>query len=115
MAKKKTPLQIVKDDHGSKDALVDKVAALVDREDGESEEDHKKRLKLVPNAKLLHLLAVGEKAKALGGRDGIVARILELKNQSKDHEFGDKLKKTSLGRLIDTLQSLERAAKKKAG
>lgn len=115
MANKKTPLQIVKDDHGSKDALVDKVAALVDREEGESEEEHKKRLKLVPNAKLLHLLAVGEKAKALGGRDGMVAKILELKKQTKDHEYADALKKQSLGRLIDTVQSLERAAKKAGG
>lgn len=112
MSKNKTPLQIVKDEHGSKDALVDKVAALVDRDEGESEEDHKKRLKLVPNAKLLHLHTVGERAKALGGRDAMVAKILELKKQAKDHEYADKLKSLSLGTLIDKVESLERAAKK---
>lgn len=115
MSSKKTPLQIVKDEHGNKDALVDKVAALVDADPDESEDDHKKRLKLVPNAKLLHLLAIGERAKELGGREGIVGKILELKGQTKDHEYGDKLKRLSLGQLLDTLGSLERAARKKAG
>ncbi len=115
---KKTPLQIVKETYGSKDALVDKVAAQVEREEGESEADHKKRLKYVSNAKLLHLAAQADKLAELGGRDGLVAKILEIKSQAKDHEFADKLRKTSVGRLLDMLASLQRNAAnqaKKAG
>lgn len=109
-----TPLQIIRDQHGSKDALIDKVLPLVEPLDGESTDDHKKRLKYVANAKLLHLHALGERAKKLGGRDKIVARILELRGQTKDHEYADKLKKLSLGRIVDLLQSTERRAAGKA-
>ncbi|MCH9685568.1 MAG: hypothetical protein K0V04_29325 [Deltaproteobacteria bacterium] len=112
---KKTPLQIVKETYGSKDALIEKVAAVVEREEGESEADHKKRLKYVSNAKLLHLMAVVEKVDALGGRDGMVSKILELKGQAKDHEYTDKLKKMPLARLADLAQQLQRAARKQAG
>lgn len=110
---KKTPLQLVKDQYGSKDGLIEKVASLIDRDEGESEDEHRKRLKYVSNAKLLHLAAVVEQAKAQGGRDGLVAKIMELKGQTKDHEFGDRLKQLSLARLVDMTRSLERAAKKK--
>lgn len=109
---KKTPLALVKEHYGSKDELINKVASLVERADGESEDEHRKRLKYVSNAKLLHLVAQAEQVKALGGRDGIVAKILELKGQTKDHEYSDKLKKLPLGRLVDMLRGLERAAKK---
>lgn len=109
---KKTPLQIVKEKYESKDKLVEKVAGLIDNLDGESDEEHKKRLKYASNAKLLHLVALAEKVEALGGREGMVAKILELKGQTKDHEFADSLKKLSLGRLVDMTQSLQRAAKK---
>lgn len=109
---KKTPLQIVKDQYGSKDKLVDAVVALVERDEGESEDEHRKRLKYVSNAKLLHLVGLAESAKALGGREGMIAKVLELKGQPKDHEYSDRLKRLELGRLVDLTQGLLRAAKK---
>lgn len=115
---KKSPLQIVKETHGSKEELVKKVASLVEPEEGESAEEHLARLKYVSNAKLLHLVALAEQAQALGGRDGMVAKILELKGQTKDREYEDKLKKLSMGRLVDLTRSLTQAAKqaeRKAG
>jgi hypothetical protein len=108
---KQTPLQIVKDRYGTKDKLVDAVAALVERDQGETEEEHKKRLKYVSNAKLLHIAAQAERAKALGGREALIAKVLERKGQTKDHEYADRLKRLSLGRLIDLVAGLERAAK----
>lgn len=111
---RKTPLQIVKEQHGSKADLINKLVGLIDSEDGESDDDHKRRLRNVSNAKLLHLLDVGERAKAAGGRDGLVAKILELKKQSKDHEYGDALKKKSLGDLLDMVASVQRRADGKA-
>jgi hypothetical protein len=105
---KKTPLQIVKDRFGTKNELIDAVVAVVERDEGETEADHKKRLKLVSNAKLLHLLGVAEQAKTLGGRDGMIEKILARKGQPKDHEYRDALKRMSLGRLVDLTQSLSR-------
>ncbi|MGB1275001.1 MAG: hypothetical protein ACPG77_04560, partial [Nannocystaceae bacterium] len=76
---KTTPFQNVKKLYGSKQALVDKVAGLLSPDEGESKEDFAARLRTVANAKLLHLVAVGEKAAELGGREGIVAKIADLK------------------------------------
>lgn len=108
---KKTPLQLVKDKYGSKEKLIDAVVALVDADEGESADEHKKRLKYVSNAKLLHLVGVADKAKSLGGRDGMIEKVLEIKGQPKDHEYRDHLKRLSLGRLVDLTQSLQRTAK----
>jgi len=112
---KSTPLQIVKDKFGGKTGLVDTIVSLVEPKDDESAEAHKRRLANVSNAKLLHLHALGEKVKTLGGRENIVKRILELRGQTKDHEYGDKLKKLGLGRVVDQLESLERAKRKREG
>ncbi len=107
-----TPLQIVKEQHGSKSDLIDKIVGLVEPMPEESEDDHKRRLRNVSNAKLLHLLGVGERVKELGGRDAMVKKVLELKSQAKDHEYSDRLKKVPLGQLADMIRSLERAAKR---
>lgn len=107
---KKTPLQTVTDRYGSKDKLIEAVVALVERDEGETEDEHKKRLKHVSNAKLLHLMGVAEQAKALGGRDGMIEKIVALKGQPKDHEYRDSLKRVPLGRLVDLTQSLSRKA-----
>lgn len=109
-----TPLQIVKEKHGSKEQLVETVAGLVEPIEGESADEHKRRLRNVPNAKLLHLMAVGERVKELGGRDAVVKKVLELKGQPKDHEYGDSLRKLSQGRLLDLLGSAQRRAAGKA-
>ena len=107
-----TPLQIVKEQHGSKSDLIEKIVGLVEPLPEESEDEHKRRLRNVSNAKLLHLLGVGEKVKELGGRDGMVKTILELKGQPKDHEYSDALKRLSLSRLVDMIGSLQRAKKR---
>jgi len=108
---KKTPLQLVNERYGSKDKLIDAVVALVERDEGETEDDHKKRLKHVSNAKLLHLVGVAEQVKALGGREGMVDKILAIKGQPKDHEYRDALKRMPLGRLVDLAQSLQRTGR----
>ena len=106
-----SPLQIIKDQHGSKEALIDKLLPLIERPEDESEAEHKARLMHVANSKLLHLLAVGEKVKERGGREALVTRVLELKKQPKDHEYRDALMKLSLGRLLDLVTGLEKHAK----
>lgn len=110
----KSPQQIVKERFGDKSKLIDAVIALVEAGAGETAEGHKRRLRNVSNAKLLHLHALGERVKQLGGRDAIVKQILELKKQPKDHEFADHLRSLALGRIVDLHGSLTRAAKKAA-
>lgn len=109
---KATPLTTIKDQHGTKAALIDKVLPLIDNLPDESDDDCKKRLSHVANRKLLHLLALGEKVKTLGGRDGMVKAIAELKGQPKDNEYTDSLKLLSLGELVDQVTNLTRKAKK---
>jgi len=111
---KKTPQQIVKDTYGDKGKLIDAVVGLVEADGEETAEQHKRRLRNVSNAKLLHLIALGERVKELGGRDAIVKQILELKRQPKDHEYADHLRKLALGRIVDLLQSLQRRGKRSA-
>lgn len=111
---KKSPQQIVKERFGEKSKLIDAVVGVVEAQEGESTDGHKRRLRNVSNAKLLHLLVIAERVKELGGRDGIIKKILELKGQPKDHEFGDRLRRLTLGRVVDMLASLQRAAKKTA-
>ena len=108
----KSPLQIVKERYGDKNKLIEAAKGMLEARPGESDDQLVRRLRNVSNRKLLHLVALGEKAKALGGKAGVVSRILELKKQAKDHEYGDKLKRLSLGRLVDLVGSLERAARR---
>lgn len=109
---KKSPLQRVKDLYGSKDELVSKLSGLLDPAEGESKEDLAARLKHVANSKLLHLHDVAEKVKELGGRDALVSKVAELRKQAKDEDYVGKLKDWSTSKLVDTYESLSRAAKK---
>ena len=111
---KKTPLQRVKEIYGSKDKLAEKLSELLEPAEDESKEDLAERLKLVANAKLLHLHDVAEKVKGLGGKDALVDKIAELRKQAKDEDYVNKLKEWSTGKLLDTYESLSRAAKKAA-
>lgn len=109
---KQSPLKTVQEVHGGKDKLVAKLVGLLEAQDGESDEEFKTRLGLVPNSKLLHLLDVGERAKELGGRDALVEKVAGFKGQSKDQDFKTKLETFSLGRLIDMHDSLSRKKKR---
>lgn len=111
---KASPLKLVQERFGSKEALIEKIAGTVEPLADESADEHKRRLKNVSNRKLLHLVTLTERVEALGGREGLVKRILELKGQSKDYEFETKLKSMSVGRLVDMVKSLEHRAAGKA-
>lgn len=111
---KQTPLQIVKDQYGSKDKLVAAAAKLLETPEGEDQDDWLERLSLVSNRKLLHLVDVGERAKKLGGRDKVVAAVADLSGKAKDKDYVAKLGGLSLSRLLDLHGSLSRKAKRAA-
>ncbi len=108
----KTPLQSVRDTHGSKQDLIEKIVPLLVMEGGESVDDVKRRLRNVSNRKLLNLLGQGEALKVVGGKDALVASILELKGLKKDADYRAKITVQSTGRLLDLRASLMRAAKR---
>lgn len=110
---KLSPLQNVKKLFGSKEQLLGKVADLIPANDGESREDFIKRLKYVANAKLLRLVEIGEKVKALGGRATLAGKVAELRKQAKDKDYTAKLASLPLPRLLDMFNSLSRKAKAK--
>jgi hypothetical protein len=109
---RKSPLQIVKDKYGSKEELINKLTGLIEAGEDESEDDLKARLKHVANAKLLHLVEVGEKVKELGGREKLVAKVAELKGKTKDKDYAKRLGSYSLSKLLDMQRSLSRKSKK---
>jgi hypothetical protein len=108
---KKTPLGQVKETHGGKEKLVDKLLGLVDRGE-ETKEDLKKRLLAAPNSKLLRLhdvlTEIGEK---FGGAEKLVDTILGYMNKSKDGDYRTKLLTYSPTRLIDLYRSWHKKGK----
>jgi hypothetical protein len=97
----KSPLKTVKEKYGSKEALVAAAVKVLAPAAGESSEAFAKRLKLVANAKLLHLVQVGEKVKALGGKDALVQKVADLRRQGKDKDYVAKLANAPMSTLLD--------------
>lgn len=97
-----TPSQIVKDQYGGKEALVEKLAPLLDRGEDESEADFKDRLSRVSNKKLLRLLEREELLRdRFGSREALVDAIVESKTGGKgDADLRRKLLGLSTGRLL---------------
>lgn len=96
---KKTPLQQVTEQHGSKEKLADKLVGMVDRGQEEKAE-FRGRLLAAPNSKLLRLFeAHSEVKERFGSRDGLVDDLLKLMNRAKDKDYRDKLRQWSPVRL----------------
>lgn len=108
---KKTPLQLVKEMHGGKDKLVDKLMGLVERGE-ESKDELKTRLKSAANSKLLRLHDVlTEIQEQFGSKEKLVDGVLDLKNRVKDTDYRDKLLAMSPTRLMDLYRSTHRKSR----
>ncbi len=108
---KPTPLQQVKDVHGGKEKLVDKLVGVLDL-DGESKSDLTDRLRAAPNSKLLRLFdAVTDIKDRFGGKAGLVDKLLELMERTKDEDYKEKLLTYSPTRLLDMMRGWEKKAK----
>jgi hypothetical protein len=108
VALKKSPLARVKDEFGGKDKLVDKIVGVLDAGD-EGKDGLRKRLLGVANGKLIRLFSVATKTKQAGGHDKLAATTAEKLKHGKDKDFVTKLGSLSDARLLDILQSAERA------
>ncbi|MEE9385806.1 MAG: hypothetical protein V3V08_20545 [Nannocystaceae bacterium] len=114
MSQNHSPLKRVQDLFGSKEKLIEKLASVLERDDGVSEDDLKIRLKHAPNSKLLRLLRVSEALEAAGGRDALVQNVAKLRGHANDKDYVAKLAGRSAASLLDAHRSLSLAAKKKA-
>lgn len=114
VALKKSPLARVKDEFGGKDKLVDKIVGALDAGD-EGKDGLRKRLLGVANGKLIRLFSVATRTKQAGGHDQLAATTAEKLKHGKDKDFVAKLGSLSDARLLDMLQSADRAAGVAAG
>lgn len=112
MSKSKSPLARQKEEFGSKEKLVDRVLAALNSvsKSDEEKDAHKARLLAASNRKLLHLLDSATLVKEkFGSLDKLVEGVAQKQGRGKDKTYVEKLKKFTLGRLVD----LHRAASAK--
>ncbi len=109
----KSPLSIVNETFGAKDKLVDKLMAMLDR-DEEPKDELRKRLLAAANSRLLNLHRVATTVKdKFGSRDKLVAQVATLTGKAKDKNFIARLDSQSDARLLDMALAAERKAKAK--
>lgn len=117
MATKKSPLARQKDEHESKEKLVDRVISLLGSI-GRSEDDKdslKARLLAASNKKLLRLHDVSNEIKSkYGSVEKLAEAVGAALGRAKDAPYLNKLKSYTPSRLLDLLRSAEKRGKKKA-
>ena len=88
---KRAPLRIVNDEHGGKEALVNKLVDMLDRGD-ESKDEFRDRLLAAANRKLLRLHATMTEIKQrFSSVDKMVDSLLQLMGKSKDGDYRERL------------------------
>jgi hypothetical protein len=108
----KSPLSLVNESFGAKDKLVDKLVAMLDR-DEEPKADLRKRLLAAGNSKLLNLHRVATIVKdKFGSRDKMVAQAALLLGHGNDKGFIAHLDSQSDAQLLDMVTAAERRAKR---
>lgn len=114
MAQKKSPLQQVQAAFGSKEKLVDELLTKLVRPEGETADEHKKRLLRVSNRHLLSLHAnFGSLQKEFGGRAAAADAILKAERpgaKKVDGDYRAALLKRSQGWLLDRARAHRRRA-----
>jgi hypothetical protein len=113
MSGNKTPLQVVNEQHGGKEKLVDKLVGLIEKGE-EGAEDIKERLRNVSNTKLLRLLEVAETVKEkYGSKDKLTQVVADALGRAKDADYVKRLSAYSPGKLLDLAKSLAKKARGK--
>jgi hypothetical protein len=117
MASKKSPLGRTKDDHGTKEKLVDKLVSLLGqiRKSEEDKDELKSRLLAASNKKLLRLFEIGSEIREkFGSVEKLAEAVAEAAGRAKDSPYVAKLKSLTPGKLLDALQSAQKRGKKAA-
>ena len=117
MATKKSPLARQKDEHESKEKLVDRVISVLGSitKSDEDKDTVKARLRAASNKKLIRLHEVGSEIKSkYGSIDKLAEAIGSAMGRAKDAPFVDKLKSYTPARLLDMVKAADKRGRKKA-
>ena len=100
---KKTPLQLVKDEFGSKEALAKKLIPLLDRREDEDQDDFERRIKTASNKQLLRLWQAEQSVKErFGSKEKLVDAIVKGRFDGKDNaDYRAKIAPYAKTRLLD--------------
>ena len=100
---KKSPLQIVNDEHGSKKELAEKVLALLDRpEDGEEASDFDRSIQTMSNRKLLRLWNSHALLKEkFGSKEDLIKSVVAARFPGGNDDYAAKLSTFTVPRLLD--------------
>ena len=108
-----TPLHTVKSEFGSKEALVEKLVPLLDRDENESDGEFRERLLRVSNRKLLRLW---ERENTLrdkfGSRESLIDSIVQARLGRADADYRNSLLDASTGRLLSIQAGLSKRTAK---
>jgi hypothetical protein len=108
---RKSPLQVVKEEFGSKEALADKLIPLLDRRDGEEDAAFAQRIRTASNKQLLRLWAAEQRVKTeFGTKAALAAKIAKLRFAGGNADYERKLMTYAKTRLLDLHDSLARRA-----
>lgn len=103
---KKTPLQLVKEQFGSRDELAKQLSSMVDKMHGdETTQQVKSRLMGLSNPRLLRLYRVEQTVREqYGDKEKLVAAILSQRSEAghaADESYKAKIESYSKARLLD--------------
>ena len=104
-----TPLHTVKEQFGSKEALVEKLVPVLEHDGDETAADFKERLLRVSNRKLLRLWQRHETLQnGAGSKEALADQIVQAKLGRADADLKGKLMNYSTGRLLSIEWGLKR-------
>lgn len=99
---KLSPLQRVREEHGSKAELAGKVIGILDRPEGEPEEEFDHRVHTMSNRKLLRLWDAHERVdNEYGGKSALVEKIVTARFPGGNDDYEAKISGFTLPKLLD--------------
>jgi len=98
---KQSPLERVRDEHGSKEQLVDKVLEVLEVPENEDPLDFEERLSTASNKKLLRIWDYHQLVEeTFGSRQGMIDKITTARFPGGNPDYADKLADYTLPRLV---------------
>lgn len=99
---KKSPLQQVRDEYGSKAELAKKVLSFLEAPEGEDAEDFQHRVETMSNAKLLRLQRSYERIQSdYGSKAALVEKITKARFAGGNADYQQKISGFTMPKLLD--------------
>lgn len=99
---KKSPLQRVRDEHGSKEELADKVLETLTAPEDEDPADFDHRIRTLSNRKLLRLWDAHQTVQdKYGSKDALVEKITTAQFSGGNEDYQNKISGFTLPKLLD--------------